>query len=294
MNKTEIRKNMVLELLAHSEYKPMKAKEIQALFGIKKRDAAELQEILDELTVDGKIVQTARGKYMLPVEEWLKTGKYVGHPAGYGFVEVEDLPADIFIPAYRTGGALHGDTVSVRIFPESAGAGKTAGKRMEGEIVKVLKRGFTQLTGVYQSAKGFGFVVPDIVKIGTDIYIGRGLSKNAKTGDKVVVQLNSYGVAGEKPRGEILEILGSSASVEVDITAITRSYGLPQEFSEAVLAEAQKCGLAVPPQEIARRLDVAESTVKIHVQNILKKLNLSSRVQIAVYAVENGLSGNGP
>lgn len=42
-------------------------------------------------------------------------------------------------------------------------------------------------------------------------------------------------------------------------------------------------------KEIARHLDVAESTVKIHVQNILKKLNLSSRVQIAVYAVEHGL-----
>lgn len=42
-------------------------------------------------------------------------------------------------------------------------------------------------------------------------------------------------------------------------------------------------------KEIARQLDVAESTVKIHVQNILKKLHLSSRVQIAVYAVEHGL-----
>lgn len=42
-------------------------------------------------------------------------------------------------------------------------------------------------------------------------------------------------------------------------------------------------------KEIARHLDVAESTVKIHVQNILKKLNLSSRVQIAVYAVEHGM-----
>ncbi|WP_374538130.1 response regulator [Chitinimonas taiwanensis] len=44
-------------------------------------------------------------------------------------------------------------------------------------------------------------------------------------------------------------------------------------------------------KEIARNLDVAESTVKIHVQNILKKLNLSSRVQVAVYAVEHGMSG---
>jgi two-component system nitrate/nitrite response regulator NarL len=37
---------------------------------------------------------------------------------------------------------------------------------------------------------------------------------------------------------------------------------------------------------IARTLDLAESTVKIHVQNVLKKLKLSSRVQAAVYAVE--------
>lgn len=43
-------------------------------------------------------------------------------------------------------------------------------------------------------------------------------------------------------------------------------------------------------KEIARALELAESTVKIHVQHILRKLNLSSRVQAAVYAVEAGLS----
>lgn len=42
-------------------------------------------------------------------------------------------------------------------------------------------------------------------------------------------------------------------------------------------------------KEIARNLSLAESTVKIHVQGILRKLNLTSRVQAAVYAVENGL-----
>ncbi|MBI1889485.1 MAG: response regulator [Burkholderiales bacterium] len=42
---------------------------------------------------------------------------------------------------------------------------------------------------------------------------------------------------------------------------------------------------------IARTLDVAESTVKIHVQNILKKLHLTSRVQAAVFAVEHGMAG---
>jgi two-component system nitrate/nitrite response regulator NarL len=43
-------------------------------------------------------------------------------------------------------------------------------------------------------------------------------------------------------------------------------------------------------KEIARSLEVAESTVKIHVQHILRKLNLASRVQAAVYAVETGLA----
>ncbi len=42
-------------------------------------------------------------------------------------------------------------------------------------------------------------------------------------------------------------------------------------------------------KEIAGYLNIAESTVKIHVQNILKKLNLNSRVQAAVFAIEQDL-----
>ena len=40
---------------------------------------------------------------------------------------------------------------------------------------------------------------------------------------------------------------------------------------------------------IARQLDIAETTVKVHVQNILRKLQLTSRVQAAVYAASHGL-----
>jgi two-component system, NarL family, nitrate/nitrite response regulator NarL len=41
-------------------------------------------------------------------------------------------------------------------------------------------------------------------------------------------------------------------------------------------------------KEIARTLSIAETTVKIHVQNILRKLNLTSRVQAAVFASRLG------
>lgn len=45
-------------------------------------------------------------------------------------------------------------------------------------------------------------------------------------------------------------------------------------------------------KEIARTLELAESTVKIHIQNIFKKLNLTSRVQAALYAVEHGFASD--
>jgi len=40
-------------------------------------------------------------------------------------------------------------------------------------------------------------------------------------------------------------------------------------------------------KHIARQLDIVEGTVKVHVKNILKKLNLRSRVEAAVWVVEN-------
>jgi len=36
---------------------------------------------------------------------------------------------------------------------------------------------------------------------------------------------------------------------------------------------------------IARKLDIAEATVKVHVKHLLKKLGLKSRVEAAVWAV---------
>ena len=48
-------------------------------------------------------------------------------------------------------------------------------------------------------------------------------------------------------------------------------------------------GKSEAPKEIAREHGIAETTVKIHVQHILRKLAVSTRVQAAVIASGNGL-----
>ena len=60
----------------------------------------------------------------------------------------------------------------------------------------------------------------------------------------------------------------------------------------AVLTRRERQTLAwlskgVSNKEIARALNLAESTVKVHVQSILRKLGLTSRVQAAIYAIEH-------
>jgi len=45
----------------------------------------------------------------------------------------------------------------------------------------------------------------------------------------------------------------------------------------------------VTNKEIAREFAIAESTVKIHVQHLFRKLEVSSRVHLAVIATNRGL-----
>ena len=68
--------------------------------------------------------------------------------------------------------------------------------------------------------------------------------------------------------------VGATAAISAGFTPLS-----PRE--EDVLREIAR---GASNKEIARTLDIAETTVKIHVQHILRKLGLSSRVQAAVYA----------
>ena len=69
---------------------------------------------------------------------------------------------------------------------------------------------------------------------------------------------------------------------------------LPADSVPALLSAREREVLALIAQGasnkvIARKLDIAQTTVKIHVQHILRKLQLSSRVQAAVYAAGRDL-----
>ena len=122
--------------------------------------------------------------------------------------------------------------------------------------MKILSHGLTKVVGTYQKSKSFGFVIPDLEKISTDIYIPAEGSKGAVTGHKVVVELTDYGDDKHKPEGRITEILGHVNDPGVDILSIVKGYDLPVEFEEKLLNQAERVGKPVSEADMAGRRDL--------------------------------------
>lgn len=243
------RKRTIYKMICDEMYIPMKMKEIAILLQVSRDERDELKKILNELIDEGKIEVTKKGKYVRSDKNFL-TGTYVGHQKGYGFVTVEGLDDDIFIPESGTNGALHKDFVQIVL------SDSRSGRRQEGSVVKVLSHGITEVVGTFQKSKSFGFVISDNLKFAKDIFIPLERSKGAVTGHKVVVEITDYGSKNKKPEGKVKEIIGHINDPGTDIMSIVRSFELPVEFSDKVMRQVENVSNEVTADDIAGRMDL--------------------------------------
>ena len=125
------------------------------------------------------------------------------------------------------------------------------------------------MVGLYQKSKGFGFVLPDDAHVEQDIFVAEADSKGANDGDKVVVELTSYGDGADekqkkngrvrrpkRPEGKVVEILGKAGEPGVDILSIIKAYDLPFDFPEKVKNQAERVPDAISEADMAGRLDL--------------------------------------
>ncbi len=247
----EKRKNLICELVQDERYVPMKEKELAVFMQVEKEDRGELRKVLEELLKEGKISRTANGKYRKPDADLL-TGTFISNARGFGFVEVQGQEKDLYIPETKVNGAFHNDTVQARLLQGQGG------RRQEAEIVRILQRGTTRIVGTFQKSKNYGFVVPDNMKLSSDIFVPAERSGGAVDGHKVVVELTEYGEGRKKPEGKVVEILGHVNDPGVDILSIVRNYDLPMEFEEKVLKQARRVAGEVSEADRQGREDLRD------------------------------------
>ena len=247
--KYEQRKKMIYDFMCDDMYVPMKIKELAIVLGVKKEQRPQLEQILNDLMMEGRIVCSKRGKFSKSEEKKI-IGTFQAHPKGFGFVSVEGETEDFFIPESETHGAMHLDTVEIAVSPA------ITGRRREGKVLQVIERGMKQVVCTYQLNKNFGFAVPDNPKFGSDIFIPLERSKGAVSGHKVVVEITQYGKKGKNPEGKVVEILGHINDPGVDILSIVRAYGLPVEFEPKVMTQVEHVAKPVSDADMEGRLDL--------------------------------------
>jgi len=253
----KILKDKLLGLIKEEAYIPLSARELADIFDIHDSERPMFYEKLDEMVNEGYLYRTKKKKYGLPRKMNLFVGRLEVTQRGFGFiVSEEEGVEDLFVPANGLNGALHGDKVTARITKCAA-----EGKRSEGEIIKVIERGYSTIVGTFEASAKYGFVVPDEKKFNMDIYVAKGDDMKAKNGDKVVCKITKWPERGRSPEGEIVEILGKKGIPEVEVLSIIRQHGVPEEFPKKVIKEAEAIDEALAQSEIARRVDLRGKTI---------------------------------
>jgi len=158
-------KEELLEILNSSDY-ALSIEQVQSALHITTpNELQELLKLLSTLEDEGVIYHSNKDKYMLLEKSHLKKGMVRANKKGFGFVEVEGLKEDIFIREENMNGAIHNDLVLVEITV------KKELDRMEGRILKILKRQTDTFVGEIYFKKGIGHIILDDKKVKLDIEI---------------------------------------------------------------------------------------------------------------------------
>ena len=102
--------------------------------------------------------------------------------------------------------------------------------------------------------------------------------------DAVLRAVNGHSVIADAMTGKLVSAYRDAASGAAGMPASKLALLSPRE--QDILRGIAR---GASNKEIGRELGIAETTVKIHVQHVLRKLDVTSRVQAAVMASANGL-----
>jgi len=240
-------------------YKPMTIDELVEALDVDRSDRDRFRELLDRMEREGDLVRTRSKRYGPPRRMNLEVGQLQGHEKGYAFL-IPDEPGrgDVFVGPESLNGAMHGDRVVVRLEGgRRKSGGRTApARKVEGEVIRVLKRANREVVGTYERNGCFGFVTPDDKRLVHDVFIPREESAGAQNGEKVVVEITRWPERHRNPEGRVAERLGGAGDPGVDILCIMRKYGLNEEFPPEVERELERVPDEVRPTDVEGRRDL--------------------------------------
>ncbi|WP_232379491.1 ribonuclease R [Polyangium fumosum] len=253
---TSIGRVTIAEVLAEHS-RPLHIHEIASRLGLTEGAYEPLRRVLDDLCWDGSVIALPGQRFRLAVARTREERRGKEHegtlnvnPRGFGFVTVLDLPDDVFVPQEAMAGALHGDTVAIRVVT-------TSRRGIEGAVVRVVKRKTTRVAGVLRKRGRSAWIEPDDSRLRGPIVLKSEPRMKLEDGLAAVATITRFPeMPDENPEGVLEAVLGVPGDPNVEVAKVLVREAIEEEHSAEAIAEAEGFGDEVPHEALAGREDL--------------------------------------
>ena len=243
----------VIDFFNREAHVPYNYKQVSAAIGAETpKLRSRVVEVLEELAIEGYLVETTPGKFKATSRSTVADGVFVRRSNGKNSVLISEDDGEeksIFVAERNSMHALNGDKVRVHICAQRKGC------EPEAEVIEVLEKKEQVFIGTLQVEKYYANLLTDSKYLATDIFIPKNKLKGGVNGDKAVVRIVEWPDNANSPVGEVVDVLGLSGENNAEIHAILAEYGLPYKYPEAVTKAADRIPDDITPEEIAKRKD---------------------------------------
>lgn len=268
-------KDKLLELFSNNFTKPLDIDELYTSLNL--CDASEftlLAKALNELEDEFIITHNSAFKFA-PLSFFnLSVGVLDVKDGGYGFVDTPN--GGIFVRSTALKDAITYDTVMIKTSTDKEG-------RLEGEVVRVIKRGNEFFFGELFTYKKKYIVESIDHKIKLTIYIKKENLKGATPHKMVKVKINKY-YPNNTADGSVVEVLGNFNDVGMDISSLVLSSGIKTEFSLETYEELKDIPDEIKKSDYPNRRDLTNKCIITIDGEDAKDLDDAVRVEM----LENG------
>ncbi|MFA5938669.1 MAG: ribonuclease R [Sinimarinibacterium sp.] len=241
---------LILETLA-AESGPMTLDDLVGHFGLGRLSQQEaLSKRLVAMVRDGQLAQNRRGAFGPVTQMNLIAGSVQAHRDGFGFLIPDAGGDDIFLPPRQMRALMNGDRVLVRV------VGRDFKGRPEGTVAEVIERVSRSVVGRLHVEGGVSYVIPENPRVQHDLLIPPEHLMGARHGQMVVAEIVTPPGNRTLPVGRVEEILGEHLAPGMEIEAAIRAHSLPNEWPQAVEAEAEAIPGEVGSEHHAGREDL--------------------------------------
>lgn len=249
MKNIEARKKKIASLLAGDNYIPMTLDELCKVLDVPTADKQLFEKLINNMKLAGAIRKTSNEKYELAEGTSVVKGTIQGTARRFYFLIPDDKKKDdVFIPPENMNGAMHGDSVLVKVVRD-----KKDHERFRGVVIQVINERRDEVLGTYETKPEPG-VMPFDKRIDR-INVKKSSSLNVSDGDLVALDITHVPIDGRPASGVIKGIVADKSDPRAYYKYLIRSYGYEENYPVEPVKEAQKYEAKISPDEYKRRVD---------------------------------------